>query len=75
MASTKDLEKGEAATVGTGSTAYQSDNEKRDSGEIDDIAQGATGEPDEGHEELEVLDSGHMQDLERRTVRLFKTYS
>ncbi|KAG9229037.1 major facilitator superfamily domain-containing protein [Amylocarpus encephaloides] len=48
----------------TDSTAY--DVEK---GEPRRVVEGATGEPDDAHEEVEAMDRGHMQDLERGVSR------
>lgn len=64
MASPRDPEKGadtEGGTTGTGTTAYNSDNEKA-------IYDGATGEPDLDHEEAEQMDQGHLGDLEIERV-------
>jgi len=60
MASSTDPEKAEICTTGTESTSYQSDVEK--------FAEGAVGEPDSDHEEVERLDPGHLEDLERQHV-------
>ncbi|PBP24130.1 MFS multidrug transporter-like protein [Diplocarpon rosae] len=50
-----DIDNGTTATV---STAYHSDNEKA-------VIEGATGQPDLGHEEVDQTDRGHMDDLDR----------
>lgn len=66
MAAPRDPEKGadlENGTTGTGSTAYNSDNEKA-------IHDGTTGEPDIDHEEAEQMDQGHLDDLERERVSI-----
>ncbi|KAH6716781.1 major facilitator superfamily domain-containing protein [Leptodontidium sp. 2 PMI_412] len=66
MASPQDPEKGtdtEIGTTGTGSTAYNSDNEKA-------IHEGTTGEPDIDHEEAEQMDQGHLDDIERQRSRV-----
>ncbi|KAI9054678.1 hypothetical protein LZ554_001830 [Drepanopeziza brunnea f. sp. 'monogermtubi'] len=58
MASSYDLERTDVGTPYTGSIADHSDVEKNG-------IQGATGEPDIDHDEVEALDEGHMDDLER----------
>ena|SRR6266536_719494 len=70
MDSMRDPEKSrdvENGTIETGSTAYQSDvdvekTEHRKDGE------GAIGEPDSDHEEVEQMDRWHLEDLERQHV-------
>ncbi|CZT08235.1 uncharacterized protein RAG0_13395 [Rhynchosporium agropyri] len=52
----------EIATIGTGLTAYSSDNEKA-------IHEGAIGEADFDHEEAEQIDLGHSDDIERQCSR------
>lgn len=54
-------------TINTGSTAYLSDPEKAMPQKIDE---GANGEPDLDHEEVEEMDEGHLDDLERKYVCL-----
>ncbi|KAH7314191.1 major facilitator superfamily domain-containing protein [Rhexocercosporidium sp. MPI-PUGE-AT-0058] len=66
MTFVRDVEKGvdpEKGTTGSGSTAYNSDNEKTVKHE------GARGEPDIGYEEAEQMDQGHQDDLERERSR------
>jgi len=58
MASSTDLEKAEAGTTGTESI----------SSDVEKFAEGAVGEPDSDHEEVERLDPGHLEDLERQHV-------
>lgn len=60
-----DAEAGTTGTTGTDSTAYQSDGEKTEQAIA---AQGAVGEPDSDHEEVEMMDPGHLVDLERQKV-------
>jgi hypothetical protein len=70
MASNKEPEQrmdAEAGTTGTDSTAYPSDEEKAEQASI---AQGAVGEPDSDHDEVEMVDSGHLEDLERQMVHV-----
>ncbi|RDL33668.1 MFS general substrate transporter [Venustampulla echinocandica] len=74
MATERDLEKGpvpDNGTMTTESTAYHSDHEKADA-EFK-IAEGATGEPDLEHEQVESMDAGHMTDLAMsRTIESIK---
>ncbi|KAE8443808.1 hypothetical protein EG329_001315 [Mollisiaceae sp. DMI_Dod_QoI] len=56
----------ENGTIGTESTADNSDLEKA---EPRLVAEGATGEPDEDHEEVEQMDEGHMDDLIRQHTK------
>jgi len=74
MAQERDLEKGsvrdddiEGNTLHgtTGSVDYRSDVEKAESHLV---AEGATGEPDFEHEEVEGMDEGHLDDLVRQHV-------
>jgi len=58
----KDLENG---TSHTESTAYNSDIEMVESRKI---RGGAIGEPDSDHDEVEQMDAGHLDDLERQRV-------
>jgi hypothetical protein len=62
----RDVENG---TIRTESTAYQSDVDvdvEKAEGRKD--GEGAIGEPDLDHEEVEQMDRGHLQDLERQHV-------
>jgi hypothetical protein len=56
----KDIETG---TMKTESTAYLSDTDRAERKE-----EGAIGEPDYDHEEVEAMDRGHVDDLERQHV-------
>jgi hypothetical protein len=70
MASNSDLEKAkdvENGTSHTESTAYNSDVEKAEPGKIEE---GAIGEPDSDHDEVEQMDEGHLDDLERQRVSI-----
>jgi hypothetical protein len=58
----KDVEKG---TSSTESTAYYSDVDKAGLRNIE----GAVGEPDSDHDEVEQMDEGHLDDLARERVR------
>jgi len=62
MALEHDLEKAETGTTGTDSTKNESDLEARK------MEEGAIGEPDSDHDEVEQMDAGHMEDLERQYV-------
>ncbi|CAL3969953.1 hypothetical protein PZA11_007507 [Diplocarpon coronariae] len=66
MASTRSLERVEVenGTTDTGSTACLTDNEKA-------MIEGATGQPDLGHEEVELMDRGLMDDLERAPLNVW----
>lgn len=64
----KDLEKG--TTIGTESTAYHSDV---DDAEHRKTEEGAVGEPDSDHGEVEKMDRGHLEDLERQQVCISTT--
>lgn len=66
MASHIDPEKAEVATIGTESTAYQSDIEKGTGNPETGVARG---EPDMDHEEVERMDPGHLEDLERQHTK------
>ena len=59
----KDLENG---TTAANSTASHSDVEKA---ELRNMEEGATGEPDSDHDEVEQMDEGHLDDLARHRVR------
>lgn len=63
MASEKILS--DNGTINTESTAYLSEPEKAMPQKMDE---GAIGEPDLDHEEVEGMDEGHLDDLERRYV-------
>jgi hypothetical protein len=68
MASDRDLEKSgdlDNRTIATESTACHSDSEKV---EPKLVAEGAYGEPDSDHEEVEQMDEGHVDDLARQHV-------
>ena len=67
MPSEKDLERGVDGGTGanTESTSYESDIEK--AGE-QTTAEGAIGYPDPGHEEVEQMNEGHLDDLARQQV-------
>ncbi|TAQ83061.1 hypothetical protein B7494_g8615 [Chlorociboria aeruginascens] len=70
MPSDKDLEKGldsEHGTTATESTADQSDVEKHEKHEKHETrpVDSSMGEPDLDHEEVEGMDRGHLEDLER----------
>ncbi|KAH6668267.1 major facilitator superfamily domain-containing protein [Halenospora varia] len=65
MTPARDLEKGpdiDNGTTGTDSTAYHSDNDRT-------MVEGAIGDPDIDHEEVEEMDRGHMDDVERQRSR------
>ncbi|KAF4628097.1 hypothetical protein G7Y89_g10054 [Cudoniella acicularis] len=69
MASEKDLERAEDpenGTTATESTAYNSDPDKAEGGIM---AEGAIGEPDSDHEEVEEMDEGHLDDLTTASIR------
>lgn len=66
MASNADPEKAEVGTIGTNSTPDQSDSERFETNKIEE---GAIGEPDIGHEEVERMNPLHLEDLERQHVR------
>jgi hypothetical protein len=68
MSTPKDLEKAEVGALVTEPTSYPSHNEKLE--EAGGISSGAVGKPDEGHEEVEEMNSGHMEDLELQRVSL-----
>lgn len=71
MASNTDEKGGEDVENGNSSTesaAYQSDSEKAEPGII---KEGAIGEPDSDHDEVEQMDEGHLNDLERQHVGSF----
>lgn len=68
MSSSTDLEKAkdlDNGTTHTESTSYQSDLEKA---EPKYINEGAVGEPDSDHDEVEQMDEGHLDDLTRQRV-------
>jgi hypothetical protein len=69
MASDRDVEKAEETDSGNSreSTVHQSDVEKA---EPNLVKEGAVGEPDSDHEEIEGLDEGHLDDLVRQHVSL-----
>jgi hypothetical protein len=69
MVSDRDVEMAEEADNGNSreSTVYQSDVEKA---EPNLVKEGAVGEPDSDHEEVEGLDEGHLDDLVRQHVSL-----
>lgn len=59
MASNRDLEKDlDNGTTMTGSTAHSDQN----------LEEGAIGEPDSDHDEVEQMDEGHLDDLVRNRV-------
>lgn len=66
MASGSDLEKAEVTTVGTESTYDQSDSERL---ERHKTVEGAIGEPDIDHEEVERMNPEHLEDLERQHTK------
>ncbi|TVY78285.1 MFS transporter prlG [Lachnellula suecica] len=66
MASDHDPEKsieGDKGTINTESTAYLSDADKAEPRKLEE---GATGEPDYDHTEVEEMDRGHMDDIDRQ---------
>ena len=58
----KDLENGTGTSE---STEYPSDIEKAEPRRVE----GAVGEPDSDHDEVEQMDEGHLDDLVRQQVR------
>jgi hypothetical protein len=65
MASSSDPEKVETGTIDTESSSYQSDGEKVESHKDEE---GAIGEPDIDHEDVERMNPEHLEDLERQRV-------
>jgi hypothetical protein len=68
MSSNLDIEKAkdpDNSTSHTESTAYNSDIEKAEPRKIEE---GALGEPDSDHDEVEQMDEGHLDDLARERV-------
>jgi len=72
MASNRDQETttdaADSGTIATESTAYHSDLEKAEPRMVDE---GAVGDPDSDHEEVEQMDFGHLDDLARQRVRIY----
>lgn len=69
MALERDLERAEDldnGTIATESTIYQEKAEPNQDAEK--MYEGATGDPDSDHEEIEQMDEGHLDDLVRRHV-------